>query len=64
MLAAGAMAQITRRDCRVVRMLKSIPVWLVIGAFAGWLANLIVKGSGRGLIGNIVVGIVGAVIAG
>jgi uncharacterized membrane protein YeaQ/YmgE (transglycosylase-associated protein family) len=31
---------------------------------AGWLAGLIVKGYGFGLIGNIVVGIVGAVLAG
>ena len=31
---------------------------------AGWLAGLIVKGYGFGLIGNIVVGIIGAVIAG
>ena len=33
-------------------------------AIAGWLAGLIVKGYGFGLIGNIVVGIVGAFIAG
>jgi uncharacterized membrane protein YeaQ/YmgE (transglycosylase-associated protein family) len=31
---------------------------------AGWLAGLLVKGYGFGLIGNIVVGIVGAFIAG
>jgi uncharacterized membrane protein YeaQ/YmgE (transglycosylase-associated protein family) len=39
-------------------------VFLIIGAIAGWLAGLLVKGYGFGLIGNIVVGIVGAVIAG
>jgi uncharacterized membrane protein YeaQ/YmgE (transglycosylase-associated protein family) len=39
-------------------------VWLVIGGVAGWLAGLIVKGYGFGLIGNIVVGIVGAIFAG
>ena len=33
-------------------------IWLIVGAVAGWLAGLI------GLIGNIVVGIVGALIAG
>ena len=37
---------------------------LVIGGVAGWLAGLIIKGYGYGLVGNIVVGIVGAVIAG
>ena len=45
-------------------MLESILIWLVIGAVAGWLASLIVNGSGLGLLGNIAVGIVGAVIAG
>ncbi len=38
--------------------------WLVIGAIAGWLAGLIVKGHGFGLVGNIVVGIVGACLGG
>ena len=37
---------------------------LVIGAIAGWLAGLIVRGAGFGLIGNIVIGILGALLAG
>ena len=37
---------------------------LVIGAIAGWLVGLIVRGAGFGLIGNIVVGIIGALVAG
>ena len=41
-----------------------IVVWLLIGAIAGWLAGLLIRGGGYGLIGDIVVGIVGAVIAG
>jgi uncharacterized membrane protein YeaQ/YmgE (transglycosylase-associated protein family) len=41
-----------------------IVVWLVVGAVAGWLASLIVLGRGLGLIGDIIVGILGAVIAG
>ena len=45
-------------------MIMSIIIWLVIGGVAGWLASLLVKGHGLGLLGNIVVGIVGAVIAG
>jgi uncharacterized membrane protein YeaQ/YmgE (transglycosylase-associated protein family) len=36
---------------------------LVIGAIAGWLAGLIVRGAGFGLIGNIVIGIIGAFVA-
>lgn len=43
---------------------ESLLVFLIIGAIAGWLAGLIVKGYGFGLLGNIVVGIVGAFIAG
>jgi uncharacterized membrane protein YeaQ/YmgE (transglycosylase-associated protein family) len=42
---------------------ESLIVALIIGAVAGWLAGKIVRGAGFGLIGNIVVGIVGAVIA-
>ena len=41
---------------------ESILAWVIIGAIAGWLAGLLVKGYGFGLIGNIVVGIVGAFI--
>jgi uncharacterized membrane protein YeaQ/YmgE (transglycosylase-associated protein family) len=41
-----------------------IIIFLLIGAVAGWLAGLVVRGYGFGLIGNIVVGIVGALIAG
>ena len=43
---------------------ESIIAWIVIGAIAGWLAGLLVKGYGFGLIGNIVVGILGAGVAG
>jgi uncharacterized membrane protein YeaQ/YmgE (transglycosylase-associated protein family) len=39
-------------------------VWLVIGAVAGWAAGSLVKGGGFGLIGDIVVGIIGAIIGG
>jgi len=35
---------------------------LLVGAIAGWLAGKIVQGYGFGLIGNIAVGIIGAVI--
>lgn len=39
-------------------------IMLAIGAIAGWLAGQIFKGSGFGLVGNIVVGILGAIVAG
>ena len=41
-----------------------IVIWLAIGAIAGWLASQLIRGGGYGLIGDIVVGIIGAVIAG
>jgi uncharacterized membrane protein YeaQ/YmgE (transglycosylase-associated protein family) len=44
--------------------LEAIIIILIVGAVAGWLAGQIVRGMGFGLIGNIVVGIVGAFIAG
>lgn len=43
--------------------LPAILVTLIIGAVAGWLAGQIVRGAGFGLIGNIVVGIIGAFVA-
>jgi uncharacterized membrane protein YeaQ/YmgE (transglycosylase-associated protein family) len=43
---------------------QSILAWIIIGAVAGWLAGLIVKGYGFGIVGNIIVGILGAAIAG
>ncbi|MBI1833331.1 MAG: GlsB/YeaQ/YmgE family stress response membrane protein [Candidatus Andersenbacteria bacterium] len=40
-------------------------VWfLIVGLIAGWLAGLIMKGRGFGVIGDIIVGIVGALIGG
>ena len=42
---------------------EALIIILMIGAIAGWLAGLIVRGMGFGLLGNIVVGIVGAFIA-
>ncbi len=35
---------------------------LIVGALAGWLAGFIVRGGGFGIIGNIVIGILGAFI--
>ena len=43
---------------------EGVIIWLIVGAIAGWLAGLVVKGGGFGLIGDIIVGIIGAVIAG
>ena len=42
----------------------AIIIMLAIGAVAGWLAGQILSGSGFGLVGNILVGIAGALVAG
>src|SRR3974377_2280817 len=43
--------------------LVAIIIMLAIGAVAGWLAGVIYSGAGFGLVGNIIVGILGAIIA-
>jgi uncharacterized membrane protein YeaQ/YmgE (transglycosylase-associated protein family) len=43
---------------------ETLLIWIIVGAVAGWLAGLIVKGYGFGLVGNIILGIVGAFLGG
>ncbi|RKH46826.1 GlsB/YeaQ/YmgE family stress response membrane protein [Corallococcus sicarius] len=43
--------------------LEAILLWAVIGLIAGWLASAVV-GGGYGVVGDIVVGIVGAFLGG
>ncbi len=38
--------------------------WIIVGLIAGWLAGVVMRGRGYGLLGDIVIGIVGAVIGG
>ena len=38
--------------------------WIVVGLIAGWLAGFLMGGRGFGCIGNVVVGIVGALVGG
>lgn len=45
-------------------MLLQVIIFLVIGALAGWLAGVIVRGAGFGVLGNIIVGIIGALVGG
>ena len=42
--------------------IQSLLILLLIGAIAGWLAGTLVKGYGFGLVGNIVIGVIGAFI--
>ena len=38
--------------------------WLFLGLIAGWLAGLVMKGSGYGLIGDLLFGLIGALVGG
>lgn len=42
----------------------SVLYFLVVGLVAGWLAGVLVKGGGFGLVGDLVIGVVGAVLGG
>ncbi len=44
--------------------LEQVLVFLAIGAAAGWLSGLLMKGGGFGVVGNIVLGVLGAVVGG
>lgn len=44
--------------------LSSIIVFLIVGGLAGWCAGMLSKGSGYGLAGNIIVGIMGSFLGG
>jgi uncharacterized membrane protein YeaQ/YmgE (transglycosylase-associated protein family) len=41
-----------------------ILIWLIGGIIAGWLAGLIVRGKGFGLIGDLIIGLLGGLIGG
>ncbi len=52
-------------------MIAEIPIfpggiigWLIVGVIAGWLAARVMKGGGYGIIGDVIVGLIGAVIGG
>jgi len=38
--------------------------WIVIGGIAGWLAGLVMRGSGFGILGAIIGGVIGGIILG
>ena len=44
--------------------LSSLIWWLIVGLIAGALAGLVMRGGGYGIVGDIIVGIIGAVIGG
>jgi uncharacterized membrane protein YeaQ/YmgE (transglycosylase-associated protein family) len=42
----------------------SILAWIVLGLVAGWLAGLLMRGGGYGLVGDLVLGVLGAIVGG
>ena len=38
--------------------------WIVLGLVAGWLAGMLMRGGGYGIVGDIVLGILGAIVGG
>lgn len=42
----------------------SIIAWILLGLIAGWLAGQFMRGGGYGILGDIVLGIVGALVGG
>jgi uncharacterized membrane protein YeaQ/YmgE (transglycosylase-associated protein family) len=45
-------------------MLINLLVWIIVGGIAGWLASAVVEGGGMGIVADVIVGIVGALIGG
>lgn len=46
-------------------MLINILLWIILGGLAGWLASIVMKRDAQmGLVANVIVGIVGALIGG
>ena len=42
----------------------SIIGWIILGIIAGWIASKIVNKQGEGVIGDLVLGVIGAVVGG
>ena len=56
--------QLSEKNPSVKRDLMNLLAWIVVGLIAGWLAGMVMKRGGYGLLGDIVVGILGALIGG
>jgi len=59
--AAVALARVNVVDIFVGH---SVIGWLLMGALAGWLSGELVRGRGFGCLGNILLGLIGAVVGG
>jgi uncharacterized membrane protein YeaQ/YmgE (transglycosylase-associated protein family) len=48
----------------IALMPGGIIAWILVGLIAGWLAGVVMKGGGYGLIGDLLVGLVGSLVGG
>jgi uncharacterized membrane protein YeaQ/YmgE (transglycosylase-associated protein family) len=48
----------------IALMPGGIIAWIIVGLIAGWLAGIVMKGGGYGLIGDLLVGLVGSLVGG
>jgi uncharacterized membrane protein YeaQ/YmgE (transglycosylase-associated protein family) len=64
----GVAGRNTRRVCGTFdsgwRIYMNFLWFLIVGLIAGWLAGTLVKGGGFGLVGDLIVGVVGAFVGG
>ena len=44
--------------------MEGLLYWIVVGLIAGWLAGMVMKGGGYGIIVDIVLGVLGAIVGG
>jgi uncharacterized membrane protein YeaQ/YmgE (transglycosylase-associated protein family) len=56
--------RITPLGIHIGRHIVTILAWVILGLIAGWIASLIMGAGGYGLIGDIIIGILGAMLGG
>ena len=44
--------------------MEGLLYWIIVGLIAGWLAGVVMKGGGYGVIADIILGILGAIVGG
>lgn len=42
----------------------NILIWIVSGIIAGWLAGVLVRGTGFGILGDLIIGLIGGLLGG
>jgi len=58
------MSTIDKPEPNEMEIRMGILSWIVVGLIAGWLAGMVMKGGGYGVIGDIIVGVVGGLLGG